>query len=259
MAFLRKHPTIETTMEYSEREYRHHLENEHKKTPLTTYLKEIVYGGTDGIITTFAVVAGFSGAQINGGYLPLISVILFGLANLFADGVSMALGNFLSIRSDKDLYRTEKDKEHHEIIHNERMEQSETEHILVNKGFSADQAREITALYMKNPDYWTEFMMREELNMANPEDHNPFYSGLATFMSFVSFGTIPLVPYLVSQNGPQQLFSLSILFTGIALVTLGYLRFRVTKESLVRSLGEVVILGGSAASIAYFVGTFFRV
>lgn len=247
-------------MEYSERDYRHHLATEHKKTPFSTYLKEIVYGGTDGIITTFAVVAGFSGAQAEGSLLaiPLLSVLLFGLANLFADGVSMALGNFLSIRSDKDLYKSEKDKEHQEIIHNEAMEQAETEHILKSKGFTADQAQQIAGLYMKNPDYWTEFMMREELNMANPEDHNPLYSGTATFVSFVSFGTIPLVPYLISQNGLQQLFSLSILFTGIALVTLGFLRFRVTKESLVRSLGESVILGGSAASIAYLVGTFFR-
>src|SRR3990172_8446076 len=101
-------------MEYSERDYREHLEKEHKQTPFSIYLKEIVYGGTDGIITTFAVVAGFSGAQIDGGYLPLVSVILFGLANLAADGVSMSLGNFLSIRSDKDLYRSEKEKEHYE-------------------------------------------------------------------------------------------------------------------------------------------------
>lgn len=245
-------------MEYSEREYRHHLESEHKKTPFSTYLKEIVYGGTDGIITTFAVVAGFSGAQVDGGYLPLLSVLLFGLANLFADGVSMALGNFLSIRSDKDLYKSEKDKEHHEIIHNERMEQMETEHILKTKGFTTDQAREVTKLYMTNRVYWTEFMMREELNMSNPEDHNPLYTGLATLISFVIFGSIPLIPYIFRQNVASQLFNLSILFTIIALMTLGYLRFRVTKESLIRSLGEVVILGGSAASIAYVVGTFFR-
>ena len=226
-------------MEYSERDYREHLEKEHKQTPFSIYLKEIVYGGTDGIITTFAVVAGFSGAQRDGGTIPLISVLLFGLANLFADGVSMGLGNFLSIRSNKDLYKTEKEKEHHEIVHNEQMEQFETEHILKTKGYTADQARDITALYMKNPEYWTEFMMREELNMANPEDHNPLYTGIATFISFVVFGSIPLVPYIFRQNGP--LFSLSILFTLIALVTLGYLRFRVTRESLGRSIGEVVI------------------
>lgn len=244
-------------MEYSESEYRHHVESEHKKTPFSIYLKEIVYGGTDGIITTFAVVAGFSGA---GGSvtIPLISVVLFGLANLFADGVSMGLGNFLSLRSNKDLYKTEKEKESHEIVHNGPMEQAETELILKHKGFTQAHAKELTKLYMTNPSYWTEFMMREELDMANPEEQNPFYTGLATFISFVVFGSIPLIPYITNQAQTNQLFSLSILFTVIALMTLGYLRFRVTKESLVRSVGEVVILGSSAASIAYFVGTFFR-
>lgn len=246
------------SMEYTERDYRHHLDSEHKKTPFSTYLKEIVYGGTDGIITTFAVVAGFSGAQRDGGYLPLVSVLLFGLANLFADGVSMALGNFLSIRSNKDLYKSEKEKEHYEIVNNESMESKETKHILKAKGFSDADASQITKLYMKNPDYWTEFMMREELNMANPEDQNPLFTGLATLVSFVTFGSIPLIPYIVRQNGATALFNLSILFTIVALMTLGYLRFRVTKESLLRSIGEVVILGSLAATIAFFVGTFFR-
>ncbi len=244
-------------MEYSEGEYRHHLENDHKKTPFSMYLKEIVYGGTDGIMTTFAVVAGFSGAGGNM-TIPLVSVLLFGLANLFGDGVSMGLGNFLSIRADKDLYKTEKEKEQHEIAYSETMERAETEHILKSKGFGQKEATQITELYMKNHDYWTEFMMREELNMANPEDQNPVHSGIATFISFVIFGTIPLIPYIVRHNDTAQLFRLSVLFTVIALVMLGYLRFRVTNESLIRSIGEVVILGSSAATIAYLVGTFFR-
>ncbi len=246
------------TTEYTEKDYNQHLSQEHKKSPFSIYIKEIVYGGTDGIVTTFAVVAGFSGA---GGTIaiPLVTVVLFGLANLFGDGVSMGLGNFLSIRANKDLYKTEKEKEKHEIIHNEHMEQAETEHILKNKGFDQKDAAQITKLYKKNRAYWTEFMMREELNMANSDDQNPLSTGLATFISFVSFGIIPLIPYLISQSTTKYLFTLSILFTGIALITLGFLRYRVTKESLPRSISEVVILGSSAASIAYIVGSFFRI
>ena len=83
------------------------------------YLKEIVYGGNDGIVTTFAVVAGFAGAHANGhSYIPAITVLLFGLANLFADATSMGLGNFLAIRTEQDIYAHEKDKEYHEIKHN---------------------------------------------------------------------------------------------------------------------------------------------
>src|SRR3989338_2105820 len=96
-----------------------HLRKEHKRTAFSQYLREIVYGGNDGIVTTFAVVAGFAGAQRDPATsaVPVVSVLLFGLANLFADGLSMSLGSFLSIRADQDVYRNEKSKELHEITH----------------------------------------------------------------------------------------------------------------------------------------------
>mgnify|MGYP001588355272 FL=1 len=90
-----------------------HLKEEHNISPFSTYLKEIVYGGNDGIVTTFAVVSGFSGAQslIGNTITPAFTVLLFGLANLFADSVSMSLGNFISLRSQQDQYNSEKSKE----------------------------------------------------------------------------------------------------------------------------------------------------
>lgn len=71
------------------------------------YLREIVYGGNDGIVTTFAVVAGFAGAQRDptSSAIPIFSVLLFGLANLFADGLSMGLGSFLSLRAQQDVQK----------------------------------------------------------------------------------------------------------------------------------------------------------
>lgn len=242
-------------MKYSTQQLDNHLDTENKKSPFSVYLKEIVYGGTDGIITTFAVVAGFSGA--GSGSIPLISVVLFGLANLFADGVSMGLGNFLSLRADKDLYQTEKAKEIAETKENPKLEEAETELFLKRRGFTGDQSRELTKIFMTNPAYWTEFMLKEELDMT-PNDQNPLYTGLATFSSFIVFGTIPLIPYVGSGGGVSQLFQSSIIFTVIALLALGFLRYSITKEALLRSIGEVVILGSSAASIAYFIGTFFR-
>ncbi|MBI4130142.1 VIT1/CCC1 transporter family protein, partial [Candidatus Roizmanbacteria bacterium] len=71
------------------------------------------------------------------------------------------------------------------------------------------------------------------------------------------FGFVPLLPYIfLKQAG--SLFFLSVLFTGIALTLLGLLRYQVTKINIVRSLGEVIGLGGAAATVAYIVGTFFR-
>lgn len=247
---------------YSKKELAKHLAEEHKITTISTYLREIVYGGNDGIVTTFAVVAGFAGAQGGSsslaGTASFVTVLLFGLANLFADGASMGLGNLLSIRSAQDVYRAEKAKEMNEIKHNSALEKAETVEILIERGYNRKDAEDLTALYMKNPDYWLQFMMDQELQMANPEGENALYTGLATFISFIIFGSIPLIPYVAWGNNPNLFFS-SCASTFLALALLGFLRWRVTKESLLRSVGEIVLVGGVAATIAYCIGTLFRV
>ena len=236
-----------------------HLASEHGISPFSTYLKEIVYGGNDGIVTTFAVVAGFAGAQQGAAIpqIPLLSVLLFGMANLFADGVSMSLGSFLSLRSEKDVYRSEKAKELHEIAHSTAFEKEETIEILEKKGFRETDAKAMAAIYEKNPSYWAQFMMHEELELPNPEKENPLAVGIATFLSFVSFGIIPLLPYIV-MPGASNLFMISVGFTGSSLLLLGALRYMVSKRSLPKALFETLLIGGTAASVAYLVGTLFR-
>lgn len=235
-----------------------HLQAEHKITPLTTYLKEIVYGGIDGIITTFAIVAGFAGAAMNpDSNLPILAILLFGFANLFADGFSMALGNFISTRSEQDVYRHAKAKESHEIKHHPDSEKAESLEILLRKGFTKKQATDLLAIYATNPAYWTDFMMNHELELSNPEGDNSFLMALATLFSFVVFGFIPLSPYVFL--GELASFEFSILATAVALFLLGLIRWRVGQQGAIRSVGEVLLLGGVAASIAYFVGTFFKI
>lgn len=236
-----------------------HLREEHKISPFTTYLKEIVYGGTDGIVSTFAVVAGFVGARgsdVTSG-LPIVVVLLFGFANLFADAMSMGLSNFLSLRSEKDVYRGEKAKEAYEVKNNPEKERAETVAIMMEKGFSKQDAQKLTEIYSKNPKYWTDFMMRYELEMPNPEHENPYLTATVTFFAFVAFGFIPLTPYVFLAGGANK-FLFSAISTFLALVVLGIVRLRTTKEPIIRSVGEIVFVGSAAATIAYLVGTFFR-
>lgn len=236
-----------------------HIAEEHKMTGFATYLKEIVYGGNDGIVTTFAVVAGFAGAQAQGNVtLPALAVLLFGFANLFADGVSMALGNFLSTRSEQDVYQNIKAREAYEIDHNPEIEKEESIEILIRRGFTEKQAEQLVAIYKTNKSYWTSFMMNEELELPNPEGENPFHMALVTFFSFLFFGFIPLTPY-VFFAGNSSLFMVSSLATAGAMILLGILRWRVTTQSFVRSVGETLVLGGTAAIVAYFVGTLFKI
>lgn len=238
---------------------KHHLQQEHRVSPLQTYLKEIVYGGSDGIVTTFAVVAGFTGASAGASIATysIATVLLFGLANLFADGASMGLSNFLSLRAEKDVYKGEQEKEYHEVKNNPDMEKAETIEILVNKGFTEQQAQELTRIYATNQSYWVEWMMNNELELPNPTGENPFLTGLATFSAFIVFGSIPLLPYILGMP-TQNIFMYSCIAAFSALVVLGLIRFKVTGENILRSVLEIVALGGTSAAIAYFVGTFFK-
>jgi VIT1/CCC1 family predicted Fe2+/Mn2+ transporter len=244
---------------YTREDLEKHIHDEHKLSPVSEYLREIVYGGVDGIVTTFAVVAGFTGASAgaNTAKYSIAAVLLFGLANLFADGASMGLGNFLSIRSDKKVYKNARKKEAHEVKTNREEEIQETEFLLQEKGFSEDDAKKLTAIYQKNDEYWTDFMMHYELEMDDPGNENPLFTGFATFFSFIVFGFVPLIPYLFVFE-VQSAFIGSIVATLIALIVLGILRFVTTKEKPLPAIAEMVLLGGTSAVIAYIVGVFFR-
>lgn len=242
-------------------ELRRHIEEEHSTSKLADYFKEVIYGGIDGIITTFAVVAGFSGAALSNEtttQLSFLVVLLFGLANLFADAASMGLGNFLSVRSEQHLYNAARAKETQEVRNSPEMEYEETITMMMERGFSEENARKLADIYRTNEEYWLDFMMTHELEMPDPRGENPIFTGSATFISFIIFGSIPLLPFIfMSEGDTRTVFMLSTIGTFVALILLGLLKWRVIGAKLLESLTEVVLVGGVAAVIAYFVGTFF--
>lgn len=230
---------------------------------LADYFKEVVYGGIDGIVTTFAVVAGFAGAAISndqGTQLSFLIVLLFGLANLFADGASMGLSNFISVRSEKELYLSMRKRELVGLKNNPEMERSETVRILIKKGFSAEDAAALAGTYRHNEEYWLDFMMHHKQELPDPRNENEILTALATFCSFLIFGSIPLIPFIVWDSGdPGTTFFYSAIGSLAALVVLGLMKWRVADGNLIKSLYEVVAVGGTAAVLAYFVGTLFAI
>jgi vacuolar iron transporter family protein len=240
-----------------------HLRIEHKQSAFASYFKEVIYGGVDGIITTFAVVAGFSGATLSNEtttQLSFLVALLFGLANLFADGISMGLGNFLSVRSDQDLYNGMRKREALEIREHPEYEFQETVTILMKKGYSEEDARTIAKLYQKNENYWVDFMMNHEIKMPDPRGESAIFTSVATFLSFISFGIIPLVPFIAMPQGePSTVFLYSVIGTAFALCLLGLLKWKIVGSSLKKSLLEVLVIGGIAAIMAFLVGSLFEI
>ncbi len=235
-----------------------HKREEHRMGRVQEFLKQIVYGGNDGIVTTFAVVAGFAGFGAEGAAtVGGIAVLLFGLANLFADATAMGLGEFLSSRSEQDVYRATREKELKEIRQNPEYEKAEVIEILTDRGMEDADARAIATTMARNPEFMADFMMQYEIGMADPTGDAPAARGLMTFIAFVIFGSAPLIPYFVLDPVPGT-FAVSVFATFAALVALGMLRWRVTDETLARCVGESVLVGGICAAVAYAVGVAFR-
>ena len=152
------------------------MATKNKRSVFSSYLKEVIYGGIDGIITTFAVVAGFSGAALANETttkLSFLVVLLFGLANLFADATSMGLGNFLSVRSEQALYQAARKRGRNKIKQHQDLEYEATVKIMVAKGFTEAEAGKLATIYQTNEEYWIDFMVRYKFGLSDPRSENP--------------------------------------------------------------------------------------
>lgn len=153
-------------------------------------VRSVVVAANDGIVTTFAVVAGSIGASLS----PTV-VLILGFANLFADGLSMSTGAYLGVKSEIEF------------------EEGKGQHIRLG--------------------------------------NRPLKNGLMTFASFVFSGLVPLLPYLLKL---QNSFIISSLLVVVSLLFVGFVRGKLTKKELLKTAIENLMVGGSAAVVAYIVG-----
>lgn len=231
-----------------------HRRDAHALGRTQEYLKQIVYGGNDGIVTTFAIVAGFAGAQAEGvAQIGGIAVLVFGLANLFADAVSMGLGEFLSLRSQHHLYRARRDKELLEMKRDPEQERVELFEILRQRGLPPGEADTTATFLSRHPQLMADLMMTYEFGMQDPREESPALNGLFTFGAFVVFGAVPLTPYFLLPP-TERTFVLSVLATLGALAALGLLRWNATGERMGRCVTETVLVGAICAAVAFAVG-----
>ena len=214
------------------------------------YVKDAVYGANDGIITTFAIVAGVAGAD-----LSATTIMLLGIANLFADGFSMAVSSWLSATSEKDVYHRERSVEEWELHHQRADERAEMQRMLASRGYTEADAKNLTELLIKNKDFWLDIMMREELSLF-AFSSRPFRNALITFCAFVGAGIVPLLLYFVFPPDYPSLFWLAAALTGAALFLIGSLRSLFTSRRWFFAGLEMLMVGGIAAIIAYTIGAF---
>lgn len=214
------------------------------------YLGEFVYGGIDGAVTTFAVVAGGFGANLDSGI-----IIILGFANLLADGFSMSVGAYLSAKSNQENYKKHEAIEYWEIENLPEVEREEIEDIYKAKGFQGELLERVVDQITSNKDLWVAEMMKDELNLME-ETKSPFKIGLATFISFIIVGFIPLLVYLWTFFNPSSInvFLWTSILTGIAFIIVGWMKSNINQTPRIKSISETLALGLLAAVVAFYVG-----
>ncbi len=214
-----------------------------------SYLRDFVYGGIDGAVTTFAVVSGVAGAELSSGI-----IIVLGLANLLGDGFSMAAGNFLGSRADLQILDAAREMEERHIDRYPDGEREEIRQIYSSKGFAGDDLDRAVEIITSNKQLWVDTMLREELGFALDRP-NPMRAALVTFGSFLVIGILPLIVFLIDYVTPlADPFLYSSVLTAGAFFIVGAIKSRFVAQQWYLAGLETVAVGGIAAGLAYVVG-----
>lgn len=219
-----------------------------------SYLRDFVYGAIDGTVTTFAVVSGVAGAELDSSI-----VIILGAANLVGDGFSMAAGNFLGTRAEQQEIERVRQMEESHIDNFPDGEREEVRQLFAAKGFAGDDLERAVDVITSDRRQWVDTMLTDEhgLNLNGPD---PLKAAAATLVAFLLLGAIPLLPFIMNYlNGtPSAPYVLSTALTGVAFFLVGTAKSRFVDQSWIMAGIESLLIGGSAAVLAYIVGALLK-
>lgn len=217
--------------------------------PRRSYLRDWVYGGIDGIVTTFAIVSGVVGARLS----PHIILILGG-ASLIADGFAMASGDYLATRSEDEEFHHAEAIERRHIDGCPEGEREEVREILRRRGIPDELLDPVVSSITADRDLWVRMMLRDEYGLPEAV-RSPWRAAVLTFSAFLVCGLVPLVPFLAEL---RNAFSTACVATGLMFVLIGALKSRWSTQPWWYSGLATLGIGGAAAVVAYVIGAWLR-
>ena len=220
-------------------------------------LKGVVFGGLDGILTSFAIISGSVGAN-----LSPVAILALGISNVLADALSMGAGEFLSSRSYNNYVRKEREREMWELQNYPQGEIEEMVNLFIARGMGPEDAREVIQRMAKYKDFFVDIMMTEELALPVPTGEDTMESlkeGGVMFASFTIFGMLPILAFVIADSVVEgarnsDLFNVACVVTALSLFGLGAIKAKFADKQYMRSGVETVLLGSGCAAVAYFVG-----
>lgn len=237
---------------------RRNLREEHSLTSIRNRINrpsgespvgDFMLGGIDGVVTTFAIIAGSAG-----GHLSSSTVIILGIANLLADGFSMAVSNYVGTRARQEEVSQSRADEDWQIDAFPEGERSEIREIFAGKGFSGETLEEIVEVITSDRKVWVETMMAEELKMSEMSAR-PVRAALTTFFAFALCGLFPLLPFLLGIGDFETMFGASAALGVVTFIALGAGKGRLVGRPALQSALQTLAIGSVAAILAYGAGS----
>jgi VIT1/CCC1 family predicted Fe2+/Mn2+ transporter len=213
----------------------------------TSFLRPAVFGGSDGLVSNLALVMGVAGATADNQ-----AIVVAGIAGLLAGAFSMAVGEYISVRSQHELFESQHRLQERQLQEDEAGERAILEGIYRERGFTPEEASSIVDTLFATPDRALESMLRDEVGLDPRAIGGPWAAAISSFLAFVSGAIIPLLPFLLLSGMPA--FVGSLVLSLIALFLLGLGVSFLTQRPPIRCGLRQLALGGAAALVTYVIG-----
>jgi len=225
-----------------------HLAEERRESDLLGEIREALFGMQDGIVSTLAVASTVGGAT--GDRYP---ILIAGIASALAGVFSMAAGEYLSSKSQREIYVAQIENERDEVKDRPEEAHAEVAYMLEKEGLPEPVARRVADELAKVPSVLLKTMVEKELGLVLEEGHSALQGAAIMGASFGLASLVPLVPYVFLPVGPA--FPVSVAFAMVVLFAIGVLKSRWTKRNPLASGAEVVALAAFAGIAGYFFGS----
>jgi VIT1/CCC1 family predicted Fe2+/Mn2+ transporter len=212
-----------------------------------SWYRASVFGVSDGLVTNASLILGFAGAN------PGHDIVrLAGLAGLVAGGFSMASGEYISVRAQKELLEYEIEVERKSIEDSPVQEQEELRQLFVDRGIEAELAHRLSVDLMRDPEMALRTHAREELGVDPSTTGSPWGAAISSLLSFAVGALIPLLPWILTSSGNPVIWS--IVLAVIAAAAVGGVIGWFTRNGIFKWAVRQVLVGAFAAAVTFGIG-----
>lgn len=210
------------------------------------FLRDMVFGANDGVVTATGFLVGISGTGASQSI-----IVIAGILTTVAGAASMALGNYLGVKSQKEFYDQMEKIERWEMEYKPDVEKDEVREIYTNLGFDKKEVEILTNKVTSDKELWLAVMMRDELGLVKEE--SPTIAGVLIGLFFLLAGVPPLLPFIFLEPLSRALIA-SLFVAILVMAFIGFMRWWLNKGSLGSKLIETIIVGLIAAGIGFLAG-----